>query len=348
MAVNRSCSLFFAGVLGVVGWCASVQAASSLTVEQNKLARMEQSMENRLVELEDVENEMLAYDYKLERAQESLSKARANHEQSLKELKTAEREHKLSPNTDTERALHKAKHAYDMAERGVDSRNRRVEIIQSNFGELQTRLQKSRSSVADGKSRLASQQALVDKMVKSMLDSAEEQKVAAAAKPVRSPEPLAKPSIPEPSLAALTPAAPQVSAQPPVADPVAQSAPAVGAVEREVDPELVEYVRGERERLDKLLGELAEGDEGKKTFRRLMLRASGEEDLEFEFLGENQYKLVAPVHAGRETYRVNSWRFRRTIPAEDDGERYVFIFDARRLSRPRLVMYPEYVLSQLD
>lgn len=340
MAVNRGGALVFASVLGVFGWCGLVLGASSLTAEQNRLARMEQSQENRMVELEDVENEMLAYEYKLQRAEESLSKARANYEQSLMALKAAEREHKLAANSDTERALHKAKHAYAMAERGVDSRNRRVEIVQSTFGDLETRLKESRNSVATGKARLDQQQALVDKLVKAMLVKVEEQKK--AEKAVAAAPAVSAPVIPEPSLASLEPVAPAMP-QPEAAEPAAEV-----AVEREIDPELLEYVRGERERLEKLLGELEEGEEGKQTFRSLTLRPSGAEDIDFEFLGQNQYRVVAPVSAGRQTYKINSWRFRRTIPSDDDGVRYVFIFDARRLSRPRLVMYPEYVLSRLD
>ncbi|WGL17380.1 hypothetical protein PVT68_03560 [Microbulbifer bruguierae] len=347
MAVNRGCSLIFAGVLGVIGWCAVVQAASTLSAEQNRLARMEQLLENYLVELEDVENEMLAYDYKLKRAEESLQKARENHKSSLMALKVAEREHKGAPTSDTERALHKAEHAFAMAERGVESRNRRVEIIQSTHTELEARLQKSRTSVADGKSRLAKQQVVVDNLIQAMLNKVDEQptQMASAPKPEvpAAADVVANLDVPEPTLASLSPQLPDDSA------PIAATAEAVPvADQREVDPELLEYVRGERQRLEKVLGELDEDDEGKQTFRSLSLRPSGEGAIEFEFLGQDQYKLVAPVSAGRQTYKINSWRFRRTIPADDDGVRYVFIFDARRLSRPRLVMYPEYVLSQLD
>lgn len=343
MAVNRGRALFFASALGVFGWCGLVQGASNLTVEQNKLARMEQSQENRLVELEDVENEMLAYEYKLKRAQESLSKARENYQQSLKELTVAEREHKVAASTDTERALHKAKHAFSMAERGVDSRNRRVEIIEATFGELEARLKESQASVAAGKSRLSAQQAQVDTLVKAMLVKAEEQKAARR-------KAAAAPAAPAPSLASLEqPSAPALEVPQPAAEArEAEVADETQIAEREVDPELLDYVRGERERLEKLLGELDEGDTGKQTFRNLSLRPSGQDSIDFEFLGENQYRLIAPVSSGRQTYKINSWKFRRTIPSDDDGERYVFIFDARRLSRPRLVMYPEYVLNQLD
>ncbi|WOX05364.1 hypothetical protein [Microbulbifer pacificus] len=352
MAVNRGCSLIFAGFVGVMGWCATVQGESSLTVEQNKLARMEQSLENRLVELEDVENEMLGYEYKLKRAQESLGQARTHYEQTLKELKAAEREHKQAPSTDTERALNKARHAHSMAERGVDSRNRRVEFIQSTFGDLETRMKSSQASVADIKVRVAQQQVLVDKLVKAMLVQAENQnraqaKAASERKVVEPEEPVGKPEIPAPSVASLTPAEPVVESPEPAPEMAAPQAPAVD--QREIDPELLAYARGEQERLEKVLSELEdEDDSGKQTFRNLSLRPSGGEAIDFEFLGRNQYRLVAPVSAGRQTYKINSWRFRRTIPAEDEGVRYVFIFDARRLSRPRLVMYPEYVLSQLD
>ena len=339
MAVNRGCSLLFAGILGALSVGVAAQSASSLTVEQNKLARIEQSLENRLVELEDVENEILGYEYKLERAEKSLAEAREHYDASLKELAVAEREHKTSPSSDSERALRKAKHGFAMAERGVDSRSRRVEFIQSAYGELQARLKKSQAAVAGGKERLASQQKRVDGMVKSMLVQAEEEKrrakMAAAVKPKPAPA-ISEPKLPQPSLASLEPVQPQVQPQ------------AESEQKREIDPDLMEYVKGERERLDKLLAE-GEGEEpGKHTFRHLSLRFSGGESVDFEFLGHNQYRLVAPVEAGRQIYKINNWKFRRTIPSDDDGVRYVFVFDARRLSRPRLVMYPEYVLSQLD
>ncbi|AQQ67385.1 hypothetical protein Mag101_06860 [Microbulbifer agarilyticus] len=354
MVVNRGRSLLFAGLLGVVGWSVELQAASSLTVEQNRLARMEQVQENRLVELEDIENEIVSYEYKLERAQNSLSEARKNYQQSLVAVKTAEREHKGAASTDTARALKKAKHTLNMAERGVDSRNRRVEFIQSNYGELATRLADARESVAGGKSRLEAQQTLVDSLVKEMLNEAKTAKAKVAAKK-SAPKPevapavvISAPKVPEPTLAAagdMTNAAADSAASGEAA-PSGEVTAAAGA--REVDPEMVEYVRGERARLEKLLSQLGEGESGKHTFRNLTLKPKGEDSVEFEFLGQDQYRVIVPVTAGRQTYKVNSWKFRRTIPADDNGERYVFVFDARRLSRPRLVMYPEYLLPKLD
>lgn len=343
MAVNRSCSLILASALGVFGWCAAVQGESSLSEEQNKLARMEQTLENRLVELEDFENEVLAYEYKLARAQESLAEARSNHDKKRVEVKTAEREHKLAANSaaehDAERALRKAKHAGAMAERGVDSRKRRVEFIQSTYGGLEARVKMAETSVTEGKSHLEAQQKRVDLMVQSMLVQAEAQKKAAL-QDLEGKTPSDRPDIPDPSVASLEVAAPSISAPEPVKSAATEP--------RAVDPEMLEYVRGERERLEKLLAELGDGEKGTQTFRSLSLRASGEDPINFEFLGQNQYRLLAPVSAGRQTYKINTWRFRRTIPASDDGARYVFIFDARRLARPRLVMYPEDALKQLD
>ena len=345
MAVNRGCSLLFAGLLGALSVGVAAQSASSLTVEQNKLARIEQTLENRQVELEDVENEILGYEYKLERAEKSLADARKHYDESLKELKVAEREHQIAASSDTERALRKAKHAFAMAERGVDSRNRRVEFIQSTYGELQSRLETSQAAVTRGKERLASQQKRVDGMVQSMLVQAEKQRAKAAVAPARPKPavtaPISQPELPEPTLASLE------SAQPAQPEPTPQPEAEI-AEQREIDPDLMEYVQGELERLDKLLADVEGDDAGKHTFRHLSLRFSGGESVDFEFLGHNQYRLIAPVEAGRQTYKINNWKFRRTIPSDDDGTRYVFVFDARRLSRPRLVMYPEYVLSQLD
>lgn len=325
MAVMRYSSLVLAGLLIVGGASAIAQTQATLAAEKNRLARMEQSQENRKVEIEDIENEILSYDYKLKRAEESLEKARRHHEESRRELQRARREHQQKGSSDTERELRKAEHGFKMAERGVDSRTRRVDFIRENYAEQQAELEKARGAVAQGDSRIAEQKRKIEQMVNTMLAKADAAKrVASEAKAAA---PVAEPEVPAPSVAA-------VETQPEPVEP-----------QREIDPELLDYVKGERERLEKLL---ADGEEGKHTFRTLDLEPSRGESIPFEFIGHNQYRLVAPVEAGRQTYEINTWKFRRTIPADDDGVRYVFIFDGRRLSRPRLVMYPEYVLDYLE
>jgi len=335
MAVTRYGSLLLAGLVVFWGAGAAAQTQASLTAEKNRLARMEQSLENRMVEVEDIENELLSYEYKLERAKESLDKARQHYEESRRQLKQAELDHQQKADSDTERQLNKAKHGFAMAERGVDSRSRRVEFIQGNYDELQGQLDGERKAISQVEGRISAQQEKVDQMVADMLVKAEATQRAAAA--TRNAAPVSKPKLAPPAVAAIK-VAPEETA-PEVAPEAERKAG------REVDEELVEYVKRERARLDKLLADDSDG--GKHTFRNLELKSSRGEALPFEFLGHNQYRLVAPVEAGHQTYKINTWKFRRTIPDDDDGVRYVFIFDARRLSRPRLVMYPEYVLSQL-
>ncbi|MCW8128281.1 hypothetical protein [Microbulbifer halophilus] len=328
MAVTRYCSLFLAGLLVIGGAGATAQTQETLAAEKNRLARMEQSQENRAVEMEDIENEILSYDYKLKRAEESLEKARQHYDESRSELEQAQSAHQQKGNSDTERALHKAKHGFKMAERGVDSRTRRVEFIRENYKELQAELDEAKSAIARGESRIADQERKIEKVVNTMLAKADAAKRAASVE--KAAAPVSKPEVPAPSVAEVEP---ESQPQPKAAEPA-----------REIDPELLEYVKGEKERLEKLL---SDGEEGKHTFRTLDLEPTRGESIPFEFLGHNQYRLVAPVEAGRQTYEINTWKFRRTIPADDDGVRYVFIFDGRRLSRPRLVMYPEYVLDHL-
>ncbi|MFA0810127.1 hypothetical protein [Microbulbifer epialgicus] len=331
MAVMRYCSLFLAGLVVFGG--AVAQAQSTLGVEKNRLARLEQSLENKQVELEDIENELLSYEYKLERAQESLNGLRKEFEESRLELEEARRAHESNANSDTERRLTKAKHGFAMAERGVDSRSRRLEFIQSNHKELQAKLTEERKAVVQTKAKISAQQDKISQMVETMLAKAEESERRAAL--ARSAK-VEKPKPPKLKTAAIEkPKKKEVA-------PKSQPAP---VVERNIDPELLSYVEREQERLSTLLAD--KDGENKQTFRNLELRPSGGERLPFEFLGKNQYRLVTTVEAGRQTYKINTWKFRRTIPAEDDGTRYVFVFDARRLSRPRLVMYPEYVLDSL-
>ncbi|WP_237060754.1 hypothetical protein [Microbulbifer sediminum] len=335
MVVARYCKWFWLAV--VLGWGATAvaQTQATLNAEKNRLARMEQSLENRMVEAEDFENEVLAYDYKLGEARDSLEEARENYEQSRIELTRAEREHKRVGDSDSERQLRKAKHAFEMAKRGVDSRSRRVEIIQSNYDELQAEQKEVEQAIARSRDRIAAQKRKVDGLVTAMLEKAEASR--RAAKLAKSQAPVKKPELPEPSMAKASP------------EPESSDVPQTQKPD-EIDEELLAYVKRERARLKELMEEGGKG-EGKHTFKSLTLSSSRGERHDFEFLGHNQYRVVAPVEAGLQTYEVSGFstlKFRRTIPGEDAGKNYVFVLDARRLSRPRLIMYPEYALSYLD
>ena len=330
MALMRYCSLLMASVVVFGGAGAVAQTQATLSAEKNRLARMEQSQENRMVDVEDIENELVSYDYKLGRAKDALKNARDHYLQSQREYEQAKREHTQNNNSDSERQLRKAKHAFEMAERGVDSRKRRIEIIESSHKDLQAQLDEAKNAITQGDQRIAGQKRKIEQMVNAMLAKADAAQHRAEAKKAA---PVQKPQIPAPSVAAVE-AAPKAAPQEAKPEP-----------QREIDPELFDYVKREQARLEKLL---ADGEEGKHTFRSLSMDPPRGDEIPFEFLGHNQYRLVAPVEAGRQIYKINTWKFRRTIPADDDGVRYVFIFDGRRLSRPRLIMYPEYVLSRLD
>ncbi|MDP5209967.1 hypothetical protein [Microbulbifer sp. 2205BS26-8] len=307
------------------------QSQPTLMVERNRLARLEQSLENRLVVQEDIENELLSYEYKLERARESLESLHQKYEESRLELAKAQQNYDSSPNVDTQRQLTKAKHSFDMAERGVDSRSRRLKFIQANHGTLRAKLAEEEYAITETRARISAQQETVNQMVKTMLAQAEESERRAAL--AKSAVRLDKPELKTAPL--------QEAPRPEV-----MPRPVPVAAEREVDSELLAYVQREQERLRKLLAD--ENSENRQTFNSLELRSSGGKRLPFEFLGKDQYRLVTTVDAGRQTYKINSWKFRRTVPAEDGDTRYVFVFDARRLSRPRLVMYPEYALKALN
>ncbi|MFI2810262.1 MULTISPECIES: hypothetical protein [Microbulbifer] len=337
MVVARYCK--WVGLAVALGWGATAvaQTQATLNAEKNRLARMEQSLENRMVEAEDFENELLAYDYKLGEARDSLEEARENYEQSRIELTRAEREHKRNADTNSERQLRKAKHAFKMAQRGVDSRSRRVEIIQSNYEELKAEEQSVQQAIARSRDRIAAQKSKVDGLVAAMLQKAESAR--RAEKLAKSQPPVKKPELPEPSMAKAA-----------EAQDTGSSAAAQGEALDEIDEELLAYVKREQARLKELMAEKGEG-QGTHTFKSLTLESSRGDPHDFEFLGHNQYRVVAPVEAGLQTYEVSGFstlKFRRTIPAEDAGKNYVFILDARRLSRPRLIMYPEYALSYLD
>jgi len=112
----------------------------------------------------------------------------------------------------------------------------------------------------------------------------------------------------------------------------------------DLDREALAYAQKEVARLESLLDG---GNPGRPTFKRLTLGGNKIDAKPFEFLGQNQYRVETKVANGRQIFQIGKHKFRRTIPVADDGQDYVFIFDAKRPSRPRLVMYKKALIESI-
>ncbi|WP_439134431.1 hypothetical protein [Pseudomaricurvus sp.] len=330
-------------------------SAGTVSQEEDKLDRFYQAFENRSSELEDIENELFGYDYKLERAQSDLKKAQADLDVAEKEYAKAKADLAANDSEDNQRAYMLAEHALKMSERGIRTRTKRLERVEGYMQELadsksrleaqvsasQRRIDIQEKQVAEAKkvaeARLAQAERARKEAERRM---AEEKRLAAAA--------AVEPAIQPPAVVEEAPKVvkeevleEQVAAEQPVDEP-ADMSEAEEKELSELDKEALEYAQKEVERLEDLL---SSSDSGRPTFRYLTLVGNKVDAKKFEFLGRDQYRVDTVVSKGRQIFEVGRNKFRRTIPASDDGQEYVFIYDAKRLSRPRLVMFKKSLID---
>jgi len=67
---------------------------------------------------------------------------------------------------------------------------------------------------------------------------------------------------------------------------------------------------------------------------------------ELEYLGNNLYSVTRSVQAGRQNFALFNQDHWHTIPSEDDGKRYRFLFDISSLSKPKLHLFKADLLAE--
>jgi DNA repair exonuclease SbcCD ATPase subunit len=318
-------------------------SAGILSDEQDKLSRYEQAYENHLVALEDIENEIFGYSNKVEKARTDLATAEKELAEAAAALAQARATALETPGQEADRTLKKATHSHKMASRGVRSRTKRLERVEGNLAELQAQLQEQQERLSEDKNRIQEQQERITTVRADLERKAKQRELAEAkakaeaakqaqkpAPVVAKPKPVVEPEpVPQPE--------PKV-----VVAPKPEPAPKVEL--SELDKEALEFAQKEVDRLEKLL---ADGSTGRPIFKRLVLKGNRTEPVNFEFLGQNQYRAEVVVSQGKQIFEIGKHKYRRTIPASDNGETYVFIFDAKRPSRPRMVMFKKSLLDNI-
>ncbi len=327
-----------------------VLLADAVSQAQDTLDRYHQAFENRTSDFEEIENQVFGYQNKLQDAQADLEVAQKDLAEAQQVQAAAKIQLIGEASQDNERAVKLADHALKMAERGVRTRTKREERAQAKLAELMEEKTRLSSQLAADEARIDRQQQKLasakrdaDAKAANLLAAAEKAKSEAQAR--MQADKLQADAVAE-RLAAID-AEREAQQQAAKAVKLEQQAvePAVQKAElSELDKEALAYAQKEVARLENLL---ADGNMGRPTFKRLTLGGNKIDSQAFAFLGQNQYRVETKVTNGRQIFQIGKHKFRRTIPTADNGEEYVFIFDAKRPSRPRLVMYKKALLESL-
>lgn len=353
--LRNYCCVFkhLAIVFLLVFGCAQTQAqaVAELKSAENVLQRIQQLLQNQALFVEDQNQLVEAYHFKLNGAKSDQQQAEQDLQLKKSQANDSTQQHKLSPNSNSQRQLNQAQHGWKIAQRVVRSRAKRYRRIETKLQLAEAELGRAKLKLGSLKLQKKRQGAYIINLQRAKkLESVNAEQLRSAAEAAKAAEAAEAAKAAELRLEA------EVQAQLLAVSRV-ESKPAVKAVVKSVpkresrlsvdlaglELDALAQARREETRLRRLL---AKRKTVKPIFKSLLLRSSRMSPIKFSHLGNNMYRVEAQVAAGKQLFEVATTDFRTSIPDTDDGMWYVFIYDARRASRGRLSMYKRSLLQK--
>ncbi|MBB6521994.1 hypothetical protein [Pseudoteredinibacter isoporae] len=313
------------------------QAQDTLKQAQRRLPQLETLSEELKVELE-------SFTRKLETAEQDLAQSNRDAAKAQALLQESKVAHEANPNQDTDRALRKAEHGYAMAERGVKNRNKRVERIQGKHQQLLlssernaqqqktlgTQIKNQRVQIQQLEARLHEEKQKATQLAASAASAKVEQQAQLERQQREQAEKLAQQRQAEAKKAELT----QTMAK---KDPVTQ--------EIKLSAEDQSAQRKAQKLLAEVNQQIADKPGRRPLYKRLTLKGQQLPTVPFTFIGANYYRAETRVSSGQQFFEIAKNRFKRDLPESDDGQVYVFIYQAKSASRGVLQYYKKSLLD---
>lgn len=316
------------------------QVENALKQAQRRLPQLETLSEELKVELE-------SFSRKLETAENDLAQSNRDAAKAQALLQQSKAAHQANPNQDTDRALRKAEHGYAMAERGVKNRSKRVERIQGKHQQLLLSTERNAQQQKALTAQLKNNRADIQRLQVALQEEKQKAQVAANEASAKieqqarlvqqekqkqeAEQKLALQREAEAKKAKLT----QTMAK---KDPVSQE------IKLSVEDQAAKTAA-----LDILTAvnqQIADKPGRRPLYKRLTLKGQQLVSVPFTFMGANYYRAEARVSSGQQFFEIAKNRFKRDLPEADDGQLYVFIYQAKSASRGVLQYYKKSLVEE--
>lgn len=302
-----------------------------------ELEKLEAIKANKRDALETVRSRLDYYETKKPDAQTQLAEAQVTMAEAQSGLEEAE----ASKEADAERSIDLAKRRLELAVRGLQSREGRLERTIEKITELSAEEEQLDTELETVLKQIAEQKERID-----ILKEQESRPKVAASTPAPTPVPTPRPTAaPEPApIKVEEEKAPEVAA---AAKPAPTEAPRPAAAQdsvqlKDMSPQQ-RYAHVEMKKLNDLIK--AANKKKRPRYDELMLDIDRNEEMELEFLGEEQYYGEFPLAAGAHKLTINLKQYKIHIPDEQDGATFVLIYDARNHRSPNLVFFNKALLK---
>lgn len=363
MCVLRSLSVQIRLIVAIVFFTSSALQAQepssqeALRTAEGALQKIQQLVQNQRLFVDDQSQTVEAFERKLSVAKSDSELAESDLKSQGLEVAELTQAYQADAKDETQRKLNQVRHGYEIAQRAVNNRKKRYRRIEIKFeqslkdlDEIRTKLtslnqQEQRQLAYISNLRRKREQEL-DVQLKRLAEL-EANAAASLLEKEKSKESAQVAAAPEKNNEQISSAKPAFTAGPvPASEPATlvkldEGKPAVASL-NVLDQEAVRQAQREQGRLNRLI---AKKTPVRPIYKNLFLSGSKMERTSFTHLGNNMYRAEAIVKAGKQLLVTATTDLRIRIPDTDEGEVYVFIYDARRASRGRLSMYKKSLLN---
>jgi len=337
----------FSLCLIVTALCNSALAETAAEINA-KVDSYKNSLIAKQAALETINNRLLAYEAKNDDAVAQLAKAKEDLTEATATLEEANQV--KSEDGPGKRDL--AQRRYELAERGVQSREKRLDRVINKNKELNQEKDALQSEIKWVNTQITTlskqaEQTLLEEKKFAELQRAKAKKPAPTAVPtpvkIAAPAPPPAPEAVETIESVEGDAVAETAASAVKATPPPTSTAAAQPVnEKDLTPRQ-RYARNEMRKLNTLTK-----DADKREHRRyteLLMEVDREDPVELEYLGNEQFFTEIALSKGKHKLTINLRKFVVKIPDSADGDTFVVIYDTTDLSNARFVFFNKKLLD---
>ncbi|SMF09089.1 hypothetical protein SAMN02745866_00672 [Alteromonadaceae bacterium Bs31] len=303
--------------------------------------------------LQTLENRLLAYDVKKEDATKQLAVAKEDLKNVQADLELANQD----TSDDGPRKREMAKTRLELAERGVQNREKRLDRVSRKHAELITERDKTKADI----NWLNRQINSLDKQAQAIRveeDRFANMQAAASPEPVKiaAPPLVAKPTEPavvkdvakQPATAMPAAASTENAAEASGANTQAPQLPATSihaakpVNEKDLTPRQ-RYARSEMQKLNELTKNADKTQH--RRYSELLMDINYKRAVELEYLGNEQFYTEVDLVAGKHKLVIDSRKFMVKVPESADGDTYVVIYDTTDSRNERFVFFNKRLLD---
>ncbi|GAB1268834.1 hypothetical protein NBRC116493_20870 [Aurantivibrio infirmus] len=325
------CKRKIIGLIAAISVYSTTAFCATVGQEKEALAALNNTLKKQNADLLAAQSKVNVLPPEAVAAQAELEQAEKDFIAAEKELNRLKQLQASNPSADVDRDLMLQENTTRFAGRAKDREQRELDRIMSKHANSGDDIAALQAKIEATKRQIERQE---QRVTDAQIEARAQEIAALAPKPV-APAPVAVAPVP-------VPAPVQAPEEP---KPAAPTKPAAQISLSDYDKSEINRVRESIKSFNARIATPPENDE--PSISDLQFRGTGVERSIFEYLGSDIYRTESTIEAGLRKLRAGRQEYAMEIPKADDGEIYVFYYDAEDRRNPTFVAVKKSLLDHL-